>query len=150
MGSKHLQSSIYIYRSLVQFVEFESKSWGDVAQMVERSLSMREVRGSIPRISTPFSCPVLLWSPHLWLQNVSRAIKSVWLLSKKCRELNPTWIEHATFWSSHFRFPDSLNWFLIKTSYRTLIIVLASVIKAIRSWLAFTGSTAKSVKDKDN
>ena len=25
---------------------------GDVAQMVERSLSMREVRGSIPRIST--------------------------------------------------------------------------------------------------
>ena len=24
---------------------------GDVAQMVERSLSMREVRGSIPRIS---------------------------------------------------------------------------------------------------
>ena len=32
---------------------------GDVAQMVERSLSMREVRGSIPRISIiflPFSC----------------------------------------------------------------------------------------------
>ena len=26
---------------------------GDVAQMVERSLSMREVRGSIPCISTP-------------------------------------------------------------------------------------------------
>ena len=25
--------------------------YGDVAQMVERSLSMREVRGSIPRIS---------------------------------------------------------------------------------------------------
>jgi hypothetical protein len=28
---------------------------GDVAQMVERSLSMREVRGSIPRISNFFS-----------------------------------------------------------------------------------------------
>ena len=28
---------------------------GDVAQMVERSLSMREVRGSIPRISISFS-----------------------------------------------------------------------------------------------
>jgi hypothetical protein len=27
------------------------KQSGDVAQMVERSLSMREVRGSIPRIS---------------------------------------------------------------------------------------------------
>ena len=27
---------------------------GDVAQMVERSLSMREVRGSIPRISIYF------------------------------------------------------------------------------------------------
>ena len=27
------------------------KSYGDVAQMVERSLSMREVRGSMPRIS---------------------------------------------------------------------------------------------------
>ncbi len=30
---------------------------GDVAQMVERSLSMREVRGSIPRISSFFFLP---------------------------------------------------------------------------------------------
>ena len=29
-------------------------SFGDVAQMVERPLCMREVRGSIPRISTLF------------------------------------------------------------------------------------------------
>ena len=37
---------------------------GDVAQMVERSLSMREVRGSIPRISTFFwfSCFYLISS----------------------------------------------------------------------------------------
>ena len=31
------------------------KMYGDVAQMVERSLSMREVRGSIPRISILFA-----------------------------------------------------------------------------------------------
>ena len=32
---------------------------GGVAQMVERSLSMREVRGSMPRTSTTF-CPFLV------------------------------------------------------------------------------------------
>ena len=32
---------------------------GDVAQMVERSLSMREVRGSIPCISTPLQLKIL-------------------------------------------------------------------------------------------
>ena len=41
---------------------------GDVAQMVERSLSMREVRGSIPRISTFFlifsAGRIVLWMGH--------------------------------------------------------------------------------------
>ena len=32
----------------------ETEQHGDVAHMVERSLCMREVRGSIPRISTSF------------------------------------------------------------------------------------------------
>jgi hypothetical protein len=34
---------------------------GDVAQMVERSLCMREARGSIPRISIFFSVSLLLF-----------------------------------------------------------------------------------------
>ena len=38
---------VYCYISLDELEDME----GDVAQMVERSLSMREVRGSIPRIS---------------------------------------------------------------------------------------------------
>ena len=41
---------------------------GDVAQMVERSLSMREVRGSIPRISTIFIFSDFSRFPF-WAQN---------------------------------------------------------------------------------
>ncbi len=37
---------------------------GDVAQMVERSLSMREVRGSIPRISIAGFFPILHKFPN--------------------------------------------------------------------------------------
>ena len=41
-----------VRRSLTVIQIFKrTTSKGDVAQMVERSLSMREVRGSIPRIS---------------------------------------------------------------------------------------------------
>ena len=35
-------------------------SWGDIAQMVERSLSMREASGSIPDISTFLFFKILL------------------------------------------------------------------------------------------
>ena len=38
---------------------------GDVAQMVERSLSMREVRGSIPRISNLFLKIVIFFNSVL-------------------------------------------------------------------------------------
>ena len=41
-------SALFLYNKILG-----SNRNGDVAQMVERSLSMREVRGSIPRISTP-------------------------------------------------------------------------------------------------
>ena len=39
---------------MINYIVYISKTKGDVAHMVERSLCMREVRGSIPRISTFF------------------------------------------------------------------------------------------------
>jgi hypothetical protein len=48
--------------SLCKLTKQESKcQFGDVAQMVERSLSMREARGSIPRISSFFICPQFIF-----------------------------------------------------------------------------------------
>ena len=58
---------------------------GDVAQMVERSLSMQEVRGSIPRISIAkisfcFCSPNLCGSPVLLLKVLAwKDIISFWL-----------------------------------------------------------------------
>ena len=44
---------------------FPRNSTGDVAHMVERSLSMREVRGSIPRFSTDLFARPVKGSPFL-------------------------------------------------------------------------------------
>ena len=48
----------YKWKTDTSWVLFKASSnleeYGDVAQMVERSLSMREVRGSMPRISKTF------------------------------------------------------------------------------------------------
>ena len=44
-----------IFHELCSEASSKLEEYGDVAQMVERSLSMREVRGSIPRISKTFS-----------------------------------------------------------------------------------------------
>ena len=44
------------YGIIIKYIDYKNKfRRGGVAQMVERSLSMREVRGSIPRISRNFS-----------------------------------------------------------------------------------------------
>ena len=40
---------------------------GDVAQMVERSLSMREARGSIPRISKAYWFAIFLFRAHCFV-----------------------------------------------------------------------------------
>ena len=59
---------------------------GDVAQMVERSLSMREVRGSIPRISI-FICLIFERGSVIQL-NESRLITNIiFLLSKRINSL---------------------------------------------------------------
>ena len=48
----------YKWKTDIAWILFKASSkveeYGDVAQMVERSLSMREVRGSMPRISKTF------------------------------------------------------------------------------------------------
>ena len=44
-----------IYHGFCSEVSSKLKGYGDVAQMVERPLRMREVRGSMPRISKTFS-----------------------------------------------------------------------------------------------
>ena len=44
---------------------------GDIAQMVERSLSMREVWGSIPHISIPIFC---LQNRNQWRSNPKRLV----------------------------------------------------------------------------
>lgn len=52
---KHGTMRAHLYQFIS--IELEAPYWyvkGDVAQMVERALSMREVRGSMPRISTFF------------------------------------------------------------------------------------------------
>ena len=43
-----------IFHELCSEASSKLEEYGDVAQMVERSLSMREVRGSMPRISKSF------------------------------------------------------------------------------------------------
>ena len=44
-----------IYHGFCSEASSKLKGYGDVAQMVERSIRMREVRGSMPRISKTFS-----------------------------------------------------------------------------------------------
>ena len=53
LQGRHERIKFYIKVSVIQLFskDMEVVDTGDVAQMVERSLSMREVRGSIPRIS---------------------------------------------------------------------------------------------------
>ena len=77
--AQEIKSRIYKERPILAYQLNFRDVWiacicsaGDVAHMVERSLCMREVRGSIPRFSISYRCALLSWETvSLFFVNVN-------------------------------------------------------------------------------